>query len=56
MTSPIKVDEIGGAFSTNVPKKNPYRLWMGKPEGRRPIGEQGHMCVNKSRMEDVEIG
>jgi hypothetical protein len=29
---------MGGACSTNGEKRNAYRLLVGKPEGRRPLG------------------
>jgi hypothetical protein len=31
-------DEMGGACSTNGEKINSYRLLVGKPEGRMPLG------------------
>jgi hypothetical protein len=32
------VDEMGGACSTNGEKRNTYRILVGKPEGKRPLG------------------
>jgi hypothetical protein len=33
---------MGGACSLNVAKRNAYRIVVGKPEGRRPLGR--HRC------------
>jgi hypothetical protein len=29
---------MGGACSTNGEKRNAYRIFVGKPEGKRPLG------------------
>jgi hypothetical protein len=34
-------DEMGGACSTNGRKSNVYRIFVGKPEGKRPLGRPG---------------
>jgi hypothetical protein len=31
---------MGGACSTNGENMNMYRLLVGKPEGKRPLGDQ----------------
>jgi hypothetical protein len=36
----IKSRKIGRAFSTNGAKSNSYRILVGKPEGKRPLGRQ----------------
>jgi hypothetical protein len=36
----VKEDEIGRACSTNGETKNAYRILVGKPEGKRPLGRQ----------------
>jgi hypothetical protein len=33
-----KKDEMGGACSTNGEKRNAYRILVGKPEGKIPLG------------------
>jgi hypothetical protein len=37
-------------------KRNVYRLFVGKPEGRRPLGTPGHKWVDNIRMDLVEVG
>jgi hypothetical protein len=34
----VKEDEVGGAYRPNGEKRNAYRLLVGKPEGKRPLG------------------
>jgi hypothetical protein len=31
-------------------KRNSYRLLVGKPEGKRPLGRQRRRCVDNNRM------
>jgi hypothetical protein len=31
----VKEDEMGRACNTNEAKRNPYRIYVGKPEGKR---------------------
>jgi hypothetical protein len=37
-------------------KRSAYRLLVGKPEGRRPLGRTRRRCLNKIRMNLVEVG
>jgi hypothetical protein len=37
-------------------EKNVYRLLVGKPEGRRPLGRQKHRWLDNIRMDLVEVG
>jgi hypothetical protein len=37
-------------------KRNPYRLLMGKPEGRRPLGRPRKRWVDNIKMDLGEIG
>jgi hypothetical protein len=32
------MDEVGGACSTNGEKTKAYNLFVGNPEGKRPLG------------------
>jgi hypothetical protein len=49
-------DEMDGTCSTNGGKRNVYRLLVGKPEGRRPMGRPRRRWVDNVRMELVEVG
>jgi len=33
-----------------------YRVLVGKPEGRRPLGRPRHRCVDNIRMDLQEVG
>jgi hypothetical protein len=35
---------------------NPYRLMVGKPEGKRPLGRPRHRWVDSNKMDLGEIG
>jgi hypothetical protein len=37
-------------------KRNAYRLLVGKPEGRRPLGRPRRMWLHNIRMDLVEVG
>jgi hypothetical protein len=37
-------------------KRNAYRLLVGKPEGRRPLGRSRHRWLDNIRMDLVEVG
>jgi hypothetical protein len=37
-------------------KRNSYRLLVGNPEGKRPLGRPRRRCVDNIRMDLVEIG
>jgi hypothetical protein len=45
---------MGGACSTNGEKRNAYRLLVGKPGGRKPIGRPRHRWLDNIRMDLVE--
>jgi hypothetical protein len=44
------------ACSTNGDKRNAYRILVGKPEGKRPLGRPRHGRVDNIRMDLEEIG
>jgi hypothetical protein len=46
---------MGGACNTNGEKRNRYRLLVGKPEGRRPLGIPRRRRVDNIRMKYVYI-
>jgi hypothetical protein len=37
-------------------KRNSYRLLVGKPEGRRPLGRPRRRWLDNFRMDLVEVG
>jgi hypothetical protein len=47
---------MGGACSTNGEKRNAYRLLLGKPEERRPLGRLRRRWLDNIRMDLVEVG
>jgi hypothetical protein len=45
---------MGGACNTNGVKRNAYRLLVGKPEGRRPLGRPRRRWLDNIRMDLVD--
>jgi hypothetical protein len=45
----------GGSCSTNGEKRNAYKILVGKPEGKRPLGRQRRMWVDNIKMDLREI-
>jgi hypothetical protein len=41
---------MGGACNTNGEKRIAYRLLVGKPEGKRPLGRPRRRWVNNIRI------
>jgi hypothetical protein len=37
-------------------KRNEYRLLVGKPEGKRPLGRPRHRWIDNIKMDLLEIG
>jgi hypothetical protein len=37
-------------------RRNAYRLWVGKSEGKRPLGRIRHRCVYNIKLDLREIG
>jgi hypothetical protein len=46
---------MGGPCSTNGEKMNAYRLLVGKPEGKRPLGRPRRRRVDNIRMDLGEV-
>jgi hypothetical protein len=46
---------MGGSCSTNGKKRKAYRLLVGKPEGKRPLGRPGRRRVDNIRMDLGEV-
>jgi hypothetical protein len=47
---------MGGPCSTNGEKRNTYRLLVGKPEEKRPLGRPRGKWVDDIRMDLGEVG
>jgi hypothetical protein len=47
---------MGRACSTNGAKMNAYRILVGKPEGRRPLGRPRRRLVYNIKIDLREIG
>jgi hypothetical protein len=47
---------MGRSCSTNGEKRNAYRLLVGKPEGKRPLGRPRRRWVDNIRMDIGEVG
>jgi hypothetical protein len=47
---------VWGPCSTNGEKKNAYRLLVGNPEGKRPLGRPTRRWVDNIRMDLGEVG
>jgi hypothetical protein len=47
---------MGGPCSTNGEKRNAYKLLVGTPEGKRPLGRPRRRWVDNIRMDLVEVG
>jgi hypothetical protein len=41
---------MGMACSTNGKRGNPYRILVGKSEGKRPLGRPRHRWVNMLKL------
>jgi hypothetical protein len=39
-----------------VEKRKPYRLLVGKPEGKNPLGRPKHRLMDNKKIDLVEIG
>jgi hypothetical protein len=47
---------MGGPCSTNGEKRNAYRLLVGKPDGKRPLGRPRCRWVDNIRIALGEVG
>jgi hypothetical protein len=45
------MDEMGRACSMAWDKRNAYRILVGKPEGKRPLGSPHHRWVDNIKMD-----
>jgi hypothetical protein len=51
----VKEDEMGRACSTIGGKRNAYRILVGKPEGKKPLGRPRRKWVDNIKMDLREI-
>jgi hypothetical protein len=47
---------MGRVCSTNEKKRNAYRILVGKPEEKRPLGRRRRRWVDNIKMDLREIG
>jgi hypothetical protein len=47
---------LAGYVARKGEKKNVYRLLVGKPDGRRPLGKPRRRWLDNIRMDLVEVG
>jgi hypothetical protein len=52
----VKEDEMGRACSTNGGEEESYRILVGTPEGKRPLGRPRRRWVDNIKMDHREIG
>jgi hypothetical protein len=46
---------LAGHVARMGEKRNAYRLFVGKPEGKRPLGRPRHRWVDNFKMDHLEI-
>jgi hypothetical protein len=46
---------VGGTCGTNGEKRNVYRLMVGKPEGKRPLGRPRRRWIDNIKIDLLEI-
>jgi hypothetical protein len=47
---------MGRECSGMEEKRNAYRILVGKPEGKRPLGRPRHRCLDNIKIDLKEIG
>jgi hypothetical protein len=52
----VKEDELGRQCSMHWDKRNAYRILVGKPGGKRPLGRPRHRWEDKIKIDLREIG
>ena len=51
----VKTTEIGGAYSTYVESRGAYRVLLGKPEERRPLGRPRLRWEDNIKLDVVDV-
>jgi hypothetical protein len=52
----VKGDEVAGHVARMSEKMNEYRILVGKPEVKGPLGRSKRKWVNKIKMDLIELG
>jgi hypothetical protein len=52
----VKEDEMDRACNTNGEKRNAYRILVGMPAGKRPLGRPTRRWVDNVKIDIREIG
>jgi len=52
----IEKNVMGGAYRTNGERRGVYRAFVGKPEGKRPVGRPRRRWEDNIKMELQEVG
>jgi hypothetical protein len=47
---------VGGTYGTDGEKRDVYRLFVGKPEGKGPLGRQRRRWIDNIKTDLLEIG
>jgi hypothetical protein len=47
---------VGGTCGTRGEKRNVYRLLVGKPDGKRPLGRPSRRWIDNIKMDLLEVG
>ena len=52
----IEKNEMNGAFRTYGMKRGAYRLWVGTPVGKRPLGRRRRRWDDNIKTDREEVG
>ena len=52
----IEKNEIGGAYSMYGERSGVYRIVVGKPEGKRPLGRHRRRCEDAIKKDLQKVG
>jgi hypothetical protein len=52
----VKDDVMGMACSMNGEKRNAYKILVGKPEGKRPLGTRRRRWVDNIKINLRQVG
>jgi len=53
---PLQANEMGWACGGMGEERGVYRVFLGKPEGKRPLGRPRRRWVNNIRIDLQEVG